>query len=122
MARQLLSLDHLSGGRAAWNLVTSFARAAADNFSARGAIGHDERYRIAEEAIDLVKKLWDSWGDDTIVEDRLGIFNDVTRIARYTTRLVGGRAQPPLITPSLRFIVCSTEDEVQRIERSAYEI
>lgn len=81
MARQLLSLDHLSGGRAGWNLVTSFAAAAADNFSARGVVDHDERYRIAEEAIDVVKKLWDSWGEGTIVEDRTaGIFHDVSKI------------------------------------------
>jgi FMN-dependent oxidoreductase (nitrilotriacetate monooxygenase family) len=81
MARQLLSLDHLSGGRAGWNLVTSFAAAAAENFSARGVVDHDERYRIAEEAIDVVKKLWDSWGEGTIVEDRTaGIFHDVSKI------------------------------------------
>jgi alkanesulfonate monooxygenase SsuD/methylene tetrahydromethanopterin reductase-like flavin-dependent oxidoreductase (luciferase family) len=82
LARQLLSLDHLSDGRAGWNLVTSFARAAADNFSARGVVDHDERYRIADEAIDVVKKLWDSWGADAIVEDRAaGIF---TTSARFT--------------------------------------
>lgn len=81
LARQLLSLDHLSGGRAGWNLVTSFAQAAADNFSAKGVVEHDERYRIAEEAIDVVKGLLDSWGDDTVVEDRhTGNFNDVTKI------------------------------------------
>jgi len=81
LARQLLSLDHLSGGPAGWNLVTSFARAAADNFSARGVVDHDERYQIAEEALDVVKKLWDGWADDTIVEDRAtGIFNDVNKI------------------------------------------
>ena len=70
LARQFLSLDHLSGGRTGWNLVTSFAAAAADNFSARGVVDHDERYRIAEEAIDVVAKLWDGWGEDTIVADR----------------------------------------------------
>ena len=71
LARQLLSLDHLSGGLAGWNPVTNFARAAADNFSARGVVDHDERFRVAEEAIDGVKKLWDSWGEGTIVEDRV---------------------------------------------------
>ena len=69
LARQLLSLDHLSGGRAGWNLVTSFARAAAENFSADGVVDHDERYRIAGEAIEVVRKLWDSWGEDAIVEE-----------------------------------------------------
>ena len=57
LARQLLSLDHLSGGRAGWNLVTSFAQAAADNFSANGVVDHDERYRIAGEALEVVRKL-----------------------------------------------------------------
>jgi FMN-dependent oxidoreductase (nitrilotriacetate monooxygenase family) len=81
LARQFLSLDHLSGGRTGWNLVTSFAAAAADNFSARGVVDHDERYRIAEEAIEVVTSLWDGWGDDTIVADRAnGVFNDVERI------------------------------------------
>ena len=57
------------------------AAAAADNFSARGVVDHDERYRVADEAIEVVKKLWDSWGEDTIVEDRVaGIFNDISRI------------------------------------------
>lgn len=85
LARQLLSLDHLSGGRAGWNLVTSFARAAADNFSARGVIDHDDRYAIAEEALEVVRKLWDEWGEDTIVEDRpAGIFNDVAGSGRPT--------------------------------------
>jgi FMN-dependent oxidoreductase (nitrilotriacetate monooxygenase family) len=184
LARQLLSLDHLSGGRAGWNLVTSFARAAADNFSAVGVVDHDERYAIAEEAIDVVKKLWDSWDDDTIVEDRVaGIFHDINKIhvphhhghyfdvtgpigasrsaqgqpvifqagssatgrvfaARHAEVIFTGqgnreRAQQfyrqihdeaarharvaPLITPSLRFIVGSTEDEAHRHERAAYE-
>lgn len=81
LARQLLSIDHLSGGRAGWNVVTSFAAAAARNFSVGGVIDHDERYRIAEEAIDVVEKLWDSWHDGTVVEDRAaGIFNDINKI------------------------------------------
>jgi FMN-dependent oxidoreductase (nitrilotriacetate monooxygenase family) len=185
LARQLLSLDHLSGGRAGWNLVTSFAHAAAENFSDRGVVDHDERYQIAEEALSVVKKLWDGWADDTIVEDRAtGIFNDVTKIRvtdhhgryfnvrgpigsarspqgqpvlfqagssptgrRFAARhaeviFTGqgtraraqefyrqihdeahreGRRTAPLITPSLRFIVGSTEEEVDRLEHTAYE-
>jgi FMN-dependent oxidoreductase (nitrilotriacetate monooxygenase family) len=185
LARQLLSLDHLSGGRTGWNLVTSFARAAAENFSARDVVDHDERYRIADEAIDVVEKLWDSWGDGAVVADRAaGIYHDVTRIhvpdhhghyfdvkgplgaarsvqgrpvvfqagssdtgsvfaarhaeviftgqgdvdrARAFYRRIHdeaarqGRERPPLITPSLRFIVGSTEDEARRAEQTAYE-
>ncbi|MEH3133436.1 NtaA/DmoA family FMN-dependent monooxygenase [Mycolicibacterium neoaurum] len=184
LARQLLSLDHLSLGRAGWNLVTSFAQAAADNFSARGVVDHDERYQIAEEAIEVVKKLWNSWAEDTIIADReTGVFNDVSKIvvpehhgkyfdvkgpigaarsaqgrpvifqagssdtgrsfaARHAeviftshgNRARGqdfyrqihsqarslGRATPPLITPSLRYVIGSTEDEARRAEREEY--
>jgi FMN-dependent oxidoreductase (nitrilotriacetate monooxygenase family) len=161
--------------------VTSFAHAAADNFSDRGVVDHDVRYRIAEEALEVVKRLWDGWADDTVIEDRdAGIFNDVNKIhvtnhhgkyfhvrgpigsarspqgqpvlfqagsspigRRFATRHAeviftgqgtqvraqefyqqihdAARHAPPLITPSLRFVVGSTEAEVQRNERSAYE-
>ncbi len=185
LARQLLSLDHLSGGRAGWNLVTSFARAAADNFSAQGVVDHDERYQIAEEALDVVRKLWDGWGEDTIIEDRAaGVFHDVNKIRAadhhgkyfdvtgplgasrsaqgqpvifqagasttgrtfaakhaeviFTSHGNRGRAQefyrqidqesrrlgrvgPPLITPSFRYVIGSTEDEARRAERDEYE-
>jgi FMN-dependent oxidoreductase (nitrilotriacetate monooxygenase family) len=81
LARQLLSLDHLSGGRAGWNVVTSFAKAAAANFNDDGVADHDERYLVAEESLDAVQKLWDSWDDDTIVNDAArGVFNDVSHI------------------------------------------
>jgi FMN-dependent oxidoreductase (nitrilotriacetate monooxygenase family) len=81
LARQLLSLDHLSGGRAGWNVVTSFAKAAAANFNDAGVTDHDERYRVAEEALDAVQQLWDSWDDDTIVNDvARGVFNDRAHI------------------------------------------
>ena len=185
LARQFLSVDHWSGGRTGWNLVTSFAAAAADNFSSRGVVDHDERYRIAEEALEVVTALWDGWGEDTIVADRVsGVFNDVAGIhvadhhGRYfdvagpigaarspqgrpvlfqagssdtgstfaarhaeviftgqgkrakaqafyrdihSRAAAFGRARPPLITPSLRFIVGSTEDEAAKAEREAYK-
>ena len=83
LARQLLSLDNLSGGRAGWNLVTSFAQAAADNFGTRGVVAHDERYRQAEEALEVVRTLWDSLEEDAIVADaERGVFLDVERIHR----------------------------------------
>ena len=83
LARQFLSLDHLSGGRAGWNLVTTFSRAAADNFGDQGLIAHDERYRRAGEALEVVRKLWDSWEEETVLRDReRGIYNDVSRIHR----------------------------------------
>jgi FMN-dependent oxidoreductase (nitrilotriacetate monooxygenase family) len=81
LARQLLSLDHLSRGRAGWNVVTSFAQAAADNFGDQGVLPHDERYARAEEALEVVRKLWDSWDEETVVNDaERGVYNDVSRI------------------------------------------
>ena len=185
LARQLLSLDHLSAGRAGWNLVTSFAQAAADNFSARGVVDHDERYAIAEEALAAVRALWDGWGEDTVVENRTaGIFNDVSKIrvaehhgtyfdvkgplgasrsaqgqpvlfqagssntgrsfaakhaeviftshgnrarAQEFYRQIHqesqsfGRIRPPLITPSFRYVIGSTEDEARRAQQDEYD-
>ncbi|MBA0046107.1 NtaA/DmoA family FMN-dependent monooxygenase [Mycobacterium sp. NPDC050853] len=81
LARQLLSLDHLSSGRAGWNLVTSFAQAAAANFGDRGFLPHDERYRLAEETLHVIKTLWHSFESGTVVEDRTGgIYSDISKI------------------------------------------
>jgi len=81
LARQFLSLDHLSGGRAGWNLVTSFAAAAADNFGDQGVLPHEERYQRAEEALEVVRKLWDSWEEEAVIADReRGVFADVARL------------------------------------------
>lgn len=78
-ARQILSLDHISGGRAGWNFVTSFG--GAENFSDRPLPSHEERHRRAEEYVDLVLKLWSSWDADAMVLDReTGIWADPSRI------------------------------------------
>ena len=62
-----MSLDHISGGRAGWNLVTSPQEGAARNHS-RGYLPlHSERYEIAKEHLDVVKGLWDSWEDDAFI-------------------------------------------------------
>ncbi len=68
VARAFASLDHLSGGRAAWNAVTSSGAEAAQNFG-RQHPAHDRRYEIAEEFVDVVMGLWDCWEDDAIVID-----------------------------------------------------
>ena len=70
VARQLASLDHLSGGRAGWNLVTTAHPGAAKNFNLSEHIAHDERYVRAEEHLEIVRGLWDSWEDDAFVRDR----------------------------------------------------
>lgn len=180
LARQLLSLDNLNGGRTGWNLVTSFAQAAADNFGTGGVVEHDARYRQAEETLEVVRALWDSLEEDAVVADaERGVFLDTTRVHRadhhgehfdvtgplgarrspqgqpvifqagastagtsfaarhadaiftghptferardFYGRITGqakdtGRAQLPIVTPGLSFVVGSTDDEARRIE------
>lgn len=67
LARYFASLDHLSNGRAGWNIVTSWK--GGENFNG-GLPEHEERYRRATEYVRLVQQLWDSWEDDAIVVDR----------------------------------------------------
>ncbi|KPB77207.1 LLM class flavin-dependent oxidoreductase [Pseudomonas syringae group genomosp. 3] len=69
VARKFASLDHLSGGRAGWNLVTSDA-AEAQNFGRAEHVGHAERYSRAREFHQVVTGLWDSWTDDAFTRDK----------------------------------------------------
>lgn len=68
-ARTLATLDHLTGGRAGWNVVTSTSDAEAANYGQQ-LLSHDKRYLKAEAFIDAVRRLWDSWEDDAIEGDR----------------------------------------------------
>jgi FMN-dependent oxidoreductase (nitrilotriacetate monooxygenase family) len=70
VARKFASLDHLSGGRAGWNLVTSDAAAEAQNFGRDQHLGHAERYSRAREFHQVVTGLWDSWADDAFIRDK----------------------------------------------------
>lgn len=70
VARQLASLDQLSGGRAGWNVVTSWLAGTSDNFNRGSHPAHSERYRIAQEYLDVTKGLWDSWEDDAFAYDK----------------------------------------------------
>lgn len=69
-ARQFASLDHLSHGRAGWNVVTSPLEGSAKNFSRSQHPEHALRYRIADEYLEVVKGLWDSWEADAFVRDK----------------------------------------------------
>lgn len=81
LARQYASLDHMSGGRAAWNIVTTWAPAAARNFGGAAQRSHSERYEQADEYLAVVKGLWDSWAADAVVDDRAtGRYARVDRI------------------------------------------
>ncbi|MBS0522599.1 MAG: LLM class flavin-dependent oxidoreductase [Proteobacteria bacterium] len=70
LARQFASIDHMSGGRAGWNIVTSWLAAAARNYGGDRQVSHADRYARGEEFVAVVKALWDSWADDAVLDDR----------------------------------------------------
>lgn len=72
LARKVATLDHLSGGRAGWNLVTSGSDQEARMFGLEQQISHASRYERAREYVDVVKGLWDSFEDDAAVFDQTG--------------------------------------------------
>lgn len=81
VARQFASLDHLSHGRAGWNVVTSPLEGSAKNFSREKHPDHALRYRIADEYLDVVKGLWDSWEEDAFIRDKAsGQFFDPAKL------------------------------------------
>jgi FMN-dependent oxidoreductase (nitrilotriacetate monooxygenase family) len=81
IARRFASLDHISGGRAGWNIVTTSNPDAALNFGLDEHMEHGERYARAREFYDVVTGLWDSWADDAIIRDvESGIFFDPAKL------------------------------------------
>lgn len=81
LARLFASLDHLSRGRAGWNIVTTSTPQAAQNFGLPEHPPHQERYERAREYLDVITRLWDSWEDDALVNDPAsGIFADTGKI------------------------------------------
>ncbi len=81
VARIFASIDHISGGRAAWNVVTSTQPMAALNFSRDDQMEHEHRYEVANEFVDVVKGLWDCWEDGAIVADKVtGQFIDASKV------------------------------------------
>ncbi|MEE1621756.1 NtaA/DmoA family FMN-dependent monooxygenase [Zafaria sp. Z1313] len=103
LARQLSTLDHLSGGRVAWNIVTSVLENAHRNFGADGLTAHEDRYDWAEEYVDAAYKLWEgSWSDDAFRADKAaGVFADPSGVSKVYHR--GARYAvdgPHLASPS----------------------
>ncbi|MDX3927829.1 MAG: LLM class flavin-dependent oxidoreductase [Shinella sp.] len=87
VARRFASLDHISNGRAAWNIVTTSNPDAARNFGLDHHVEHGERYKRAREFYDVVTGLWDSFADDAFVRDReSGIYFDPARMHRLDHR------------------------------------
>ena len=81
LARRFATLDHLSGGRAGWNIVTTVTPLAAANFGERFHPERDDRYAHAHEFVDAVTRSWDSWADDAVIGDRAnGVWADRTKL------------------------------------------
>jgi hypothetical protein len=72
VARVFASLDHMSNGRAGWNVVTTGREAAAPNYGQEKHMQHADRYHRAHEFLDVVKALWDSWDEDAFLHDKAG--------------------------------------------------
>ncbi len=81
LARRLASLDHVSGGRAGWNIVTTAGADAARNFGLDDVPPHADRYERAAEFVEVATKLWDSWDDDAVVADKeAGVHADAAKV------------------------------------------
>ncbi|HEY2429652.1 MAG TPA: NtaA/DmoA family FMN-dependent monooxygenase, partial [Acidimicrobiales bacterium] len=81
VARTFATLDHLSGGRAAWNVVTSVNDGEAQNFGVEEHLDHEARYDRADEFLEATTGLWDTWDDDALVQDRAaGYFADPAKV------------------------------------------
>ena len=87
VARQFASLDHLSAGRAAWNVVTSWDAFTGENFRRGGFLAQEDRYDRAREFLHTARELWDSWDDDAIMADK--------ESGRFLDRSERGRLRPP---------------------------
>jgi FMN-dependent oxidoreductase (nitrilotriacetate monooxygenase family) len=100
LARRFASLDHLSGGRAGWNIVTTAGDPAARNFGLEHQPLHAKRYERADEFLDVSTKLWDSWDDDAIVADKdAGVHARRDRVRGINHRGTFFRVDGPLNVP-----------------------
>lgn len=100
IARAFATLDHLSGGRVAWNVVTSNADAEAQNFGYEQHLEHEARYDRADEFLEATFSLWGGWEPDALVLDRGGLFADPAKVRRSDHRGRWFRTAGPLTVPS----------------------
>lgn len=86
LARRISTLDHLTGGRFAWNIVTGYLASAARAFGLKDQLSHDQRYEFGEEYMDVLYKLWEqSWEPDAVLRDKKsGVFADPAKIHRIS--------------------------------------
>jgi FMN-dependent oxidoreductase (nitrilotriacetate monooxygenase family) len=99
-ARRIATLDHLTGGRVAWNIVTSYLETAGRNLGFGGLPPHDERYARADEYLDVLYKLLEgSWEDDAVIRDvERGVYADPAKIHDIDHR---GHFYPDVVGPQL---------------------
>jgi FMN-dependent oxidoreductase (nitrilotriacetate monooxygenase family) len=100
LARRLASADHLSGGRVGWNIVTSHTQNEAHNFGRAEHYGHEERYERADEFVDVVLGLWDTWEDGAVVADKVsGRYVDTAKLHALDHHGAAFDVAGPLTTP-----------------------
>jgi FMN-dependent oxidoreductase (nitrilotriacetate monooxygenase family) len=100
LARQFATLDHLSKGRAGWNIVTSWAPEAGANYGLQQNLDHADRYKLAEEFVEAVDVLWKSFPSDAVVDDRdAGQYLDLSRITPANYQGQHYRTKGPLNVP-----------------------
>ncbi|WP_072806278.1 NtaA/DmoA family FMN-dependent monooxygenase [Rhodococcoides yunnanense] len=100
LARTFSTLDHVTRGRVGWNVVTSSEDRAAQNFGMNKLPAHDTRYEIAEEFVDVVTKLWDSWEEKAILADPVsGYYADHTKVSPIHHEGKYFKVRGPLNTP-----------------------
>ncbi len=128
VARRFSTLDHLSGGRAAWNVVTSTKGAEARNFGSDQLMEHGLRYERAKEFLDVVTALWDSWEDEALLFDKeSGIFADTQRIHAISHRGESFSVEGPLNIPRSPqgrpvIIEAGTSESGQRLAAQTAEV
>ncbi|MEU4625112.1 LLM class flavin-dependent oxidoreductase [Actinoplanes sp. NPDC023801] len=100
LARRFASVDHVSGGRAGWNIVTTAGADAARNFGLDDVPLHADRYERAAEFVEVATKLWDSWADDAVVADKeAGVHADAAKVRAINHRGRYFRVDGPLNVP-----------------------
>ena len=100
IARLFSTLDHMTNGRIAWNIVTSLNDSEAQNFGIDEVLDHDLRYDRADELVSIVSRLWNSWDDDALIMDRsTGIFADPDLVHSLDYRGNWFNSHGPLTVP-----------------------
>ena len=100
VARMFATLDHMTGGRAGWNVVTSLNDSEAANFGADGVADHDTRYDRADEFVEVVLAHWKAWAPDAIVLDKAGgVFADPSKVHRLDHRGRYFKSRGPFTVP-----------------------